>query len=55
VSSDSEPIPESDSAKSPAKTLQKYPELARMIEVWQDLSEPVKAGIVAMVQAAVKK
>ena len=49
------PVPESDSAKSPAKTLQKYPELAQIIEAWPELSEPVKAGIVAMVQAAVKK
>jgi len=35
--------------------LQKYPELAQIIEAWPELSEPVKAGIVAMVQAAVKK
>jgi len=37
-----------------AKLLQKYPDLAGLIEAWPELSEPVKAGILAMVQAAGK-
>jgi hypothetical protein len=35
--------------------LQKYPELARIIEVWPDLPEPVKAGVLALVETAAKK
>ncbi len=27
-------------------------ELARLIDIWPDLPEPIKAGILAMVQAA---
>jgi len=46
--------PETDTAKSPAITLQKFPDLARIIEVWPDLSEPVKAGVLALVETAAK-
>ncbi|MFC1782735.1 hypothetical protein ACFL02_04010 [Planctomycetota bacterium] len=34
--------------------LQEYPDLERILTAWPDLPEPVKAGIVAMVQAASK-
>ncbi|MCP4712794.1 MAG: hypothetical protein GY869_29555 [Planctomycetes bacterium] len=35
-----------------ALLLQKYPDLAGLIEAWPNLPEPVKAGILAMVDAA---
>ena len=31
---------------------QKSPDLARVVEAWDNLPEPVRAGIVAMVQAS---
>ena len=41
------------SAKSPAILLQKYPDLALILDAWPDLPEPVKAGILAMIKAAI--
>jgi len=39
-------------AENLALLVQKYPDLIMLIEAWETLSEPVKAGILAMVQAA---
>ena len=38
--------------KQDHKRILEDPELARLIDTWPDLPEPVKAGILAMVQAA---
>jgi hypothetical protein len=37
-----------------ALLVQKSPDLAVVVECWDSLSEPVRAGIVAMVKAAGK-
>jgi len=41
-------------AQNLALLVQEYPDLERIISAWPELSEPVKAGILAMVQAAGK-
>ena len=38
-------------ATSLATILQNHPELASVVESWSKLSEPVRAGILAMVRA----
>ena len=43
-----------NSALSLDVLLQKYPDLERIITAWPGLSEPVKAGILAMIQAVSK-
>ena len=42
-------------AENLAFLLQKFPDLVRIIEFWPELPEPVKAGILAMVQVCEKK
>ncbi len=39
-------------AENLALLVQKFPDLVRIIEAWPDLSKPVKAGVLAMVQTA---
>jgi len=48
------PNPLSSLAQNLALLLQKYPDLAGLIEAWPELPEPVKAGILAMIEASTK-
>ena len=39
-----------DFAKTPAILLQKYPELAQVVEAWERLPEHIKAAVITLVQ-----
>jgi len=46
---------QNDLARYSALLLQQHPDLKQIIESWSEMPEPVKAGILAMVQVCEKK